>query len=131
MCRLIRTIRACGVSSCDASSFEIGGSLLKGGRLGLMPPGCASLEEMGKAIRKFKVTTLWLAAGLFHLMVDNHLDDLIGVGQLLAGGDVLSVPHVQKVLAALKDCRLINGYGPTENTTFTCCYSITDSASLK
>ncbi|MDX6500090.1 MAG: hypothetical protein QOG23_3350 [Blastocatellia bacterium] len=116
--------------SFDASTFEIWGSLLNGARLALMPPGCASLGEMGKAIRKFKVTTLWLTAGLFHLMVDNHLDDLSGVRQLLAGGDVLSVPHVQKVLAELKGCRLINGYGPTENTTFTCCYTIGDPASL-
>jgi aspartate racemase len=112
--------------SFDASTFEIWGSLLNGARLALMPPGCASLGEMGKAIRKFKVTTLWLTAGLFHLMVDNHLADLVGVRQLLAGGDVLSVPHVQKVLAELKGCRLINGYGPTENTTFTCCYTITN-----
>src|SRR4029079_12395902 len=45
--------------------------------------------------------------------------------QLLAGGDVLPVPHVTKVLRELPDCRLINGYGPTENTTFTCCHTIT------
>ena len=44
--------------------------------------------------------------------------------QLLAGGDVLSVPHVEKVLRELPDCRLINGYGPTENTTFTCCHTL-------
>jgi len=116
--------------SFDASTFEIWGSLLNGARLALMPPGCASLGELGQAIKRFEVTTLWLTAGLFHLMVDNHLDDLQDVRQLLAGGDVLSVPHVQKVLAELKGCRLINGYGPTENTTFTCCYSIDDPDSL-
>ena len=116
--------------SFDASTFEIWGSLLNGARLALMPPGCASLGELGKAIKRYKVTTLWLTAGLFHLMVDNHLDDLRGVRQLLAGGDVLSVPHVQRVLAELSGCRLINGYGPTEDTTFTCCYTITDPASL-
>jgi aspartate racemase len=116
--------------SFDASTFEIWGSLLNGARLALMPSGCASLGEMAKAIKRYQVTTLWLTAGLFHLMVDNHLGDLKGVRQLLAGGDVLSVPHVQKVLAELKGCRLINGYGPTENTTFTCCYAITDAASL-
>jgi aspartate racemase len=112
--------------SFDASTFEIWGSLLNGARLAMMPPGCVSLREMGKAIKRFQVTTLWLTAGLFHLMVDNHLDDLEGVRQLLAGGDVLSVPHVQQVLAELKNCRLINGYGPTESTTFTCCHTITD-----
>jgi aspartate racemase len=117
--------------SFDASTFEIWGSLLNGARLALMPPGCASLRDLASAIKRFQVTTLWLTAGLFHLMVDNHLADLKGVRQLLAGGDVLSVPHVQQVLAEIAGCRLINGYGPTEDTTFTCCYSVTDPASLK
>ena len=58
-------------------------------------------------------------------MVDHELDSLIGVRQLLAGGDVLSIAHVRKALERLGEGRLINGYGPTENTTFTCCYSIT------
>jgi aspartate racemase len=112
--------------SFDASTFEIWGSLLNGARLALLAAGTPSLKELGQALKRYQVTTLWLTAGLFHLMVDNQLDDLRGVRQLLAGGDVLSVPHVRKVFAELERCRLINGYGPTENTTFTCCYPVTD-----
>lgn len=37
---------------------------------------------------------------------------------------MLSPTHVQRALEALPGCQLINGYGPTENTTFTCCYRI-------
>jgi non-ribosomal peptide synthetase component F len=55
-------------------------------------------------------------------MVEERLDDLRTVRQLLAGGDVLSPRHVRMVLENLPNCRLINGYGPTENTTFTCCH---------
>src|SRR5260221_63196 len=95
-----------------------------------VPLGCAWLGELGQGSKRFQVITLWLTAGLFHLMVDNHLDDLQGGRQLLAGGDVLSVPRVQKVLAELKGCRLINGYGPTENPTFTCCHAIDDPDGL-
>jgi aspartate racemase len=40
---------------------------------------------------------------------------------LLAGGDVLSPRHVRVARKELTECRIINGYGPTENTTFTCC----------
>jgi aspartate racemase len=58
-------------------------------------------------------------------MVEEHLENLRSVRQLLAGGDVLSVPHVQQVVGALPGCQLINGYGPTENTTFTCCFPVT------
>jgi len=110
--------------SFDASTLEIWGPLLNGARLALMPPGPASLEELGAAAERYGVTTLWLTAGLFQQMVDGPLDSLRGVRQLLAGGDVLSVPHVEKALERLPGCRLINGYGPTENTTFTCCYEI-------
>jgi acyl-CoA synthetase (AMP-forming)/AMP-acid ligase II len=55
-------------------------------------------------------------------MVEQQIESLRGVRQLLAGGDVLSVPHVLRVLEELPNCQLINGYGPTENTTFTCCF---------
>ncbi len=106
----------------DASTFEIWGALLNGARLAIMPPGVPSLEELGGALGRHEVTTLWLTAGLFHLMVDERLEDLKGVRQMLAGGDVLSVAHVRRFLReAGEGCTLVNGYGPTENTTFTCC----------
>jgi aspartate racemase len=110
--------------SFDASTLEVWGALLNGGRLAVMRAGIPSLEELGRAIREYGVTTLWLTAGLFHQMVESELESLSGVRQLLAGGDVLSVNQVEKVLRELPECRLINGYGPTENTTFTCCYGM-------
>jgi aspartate racemase len=108
--------------SFDASTLEIWGPLLNGGRLVIMPAGTASLEDLGHAIRDHGVTTLWLTAGLFHLMVEQRLADLRPIRQLIAGGDVLSAPHVRKVLEAFPGIRVVNGYGPTENTTFTCCH---------
>jgi amino acid adenylation domain-containing protein len=110
--------------SFDASTLEIWGPLLNGGRLVMMQPQASSLEDLGRTIRRHGVTTLWLTAGLFHLMVEQRLEDLRPIRQLLAGGDVLSPRHVRMVLENLTDCRLINGYGPTENTTFTCCHTM-------
>lgn len=107
----------------DASTFEIWGPLLNGARLAVFPPEFESLEQWVRVVEQEGVTTLWLTAGLFHELVEQHLDGLRGVRQLLAGGDVLSVRHVLKALQHLPGCQLINGYGPTENTTFTCCYS--------
>ena len=108
--------------SFDASTFEIWGALLNGGCLALMPPQLPSLEDIGRAIRSHGVTTLWLTSGLFHAMVEQRLDDLKPLRQLLAGGDVLSPRHVRLCLENLPSTTLINGYGPTENTTFTCCH---------
>jgi amino acid adenylation domain-containing protein len=111
--------------SFDASTFEIWGSLLNGSRLVVMPPQLPLLEEIGSALREHGVTTLWLTAGLFHQMVDEHQKDLRGVRQLLAGGDVLSAAHVRKALdGSDAGRRIVNGYGPTESTTFACCYSM-------
>ncbi|ACK73817.1 amino acid adenylation domain protein (plasmid) [Gloeothece citriformis PCC 7424] len=112
--------------SFDAATFEIWGCLLNGARLVLFPEKEFTLSSLGKVVQDYEVTTLWLTAGLFHLMVDQQLESLRGLRQLLAGGDVLNPNHVRKFINQYKDCRLINGYGPTENTTFTCCYSITD-----
>ncbi|KZE44088.1 hypothetical protein AV540_01955 [Brevibacillus parabrevis] len=113
--------------SFDAATFEIWGALLNGAKLVLMPPDLPSLDDLGEAIVQHKVSTLWLTAGLFSIMVDHNADYLRGVRQLLVGGDVVSVPHVRKVLA-LGGVTVINGYGPTENTTFTCCYPVTELA---
>ncbi len=108
----------------DASTFELWGALLNGGRLAILSHPQPSLDQIAEAIRVHGATTLWLTAGLFHLMVESRLEGLRPLRQLLTGGDVLSPAHVAKALAALPDCRIVNGYGPTENTTFTCCYPI-------
>ena len=114
----------------DASTFEIWGSLLNGARLAIAPPQSPSLAELAATIKRHQVSTLWLTAGLFHLMVDEHLEDLKGVRQLLAGGDVLAPGHVRKYLQA-SEGKLINGYGPTESTTFACCYSMTNETEIR
>jgi len=110
--------------SFDASTFELWGALLNGGKLAIISAPHPSLDEIADAIRADGVTTLWLTAGLFHLMVERRLEGLAPLRQLIVGGDVLSPPHVAKALKALPLCRIVNGYGPTENTTFTCCYTI-------
>ena len=111
--------------SFDASTFEIWAPLLNGARLVLFPPRLPSFEELGHFIEDHGITTLWLTAGLFHEMANEQLDRLRGLRQLLVGGDVVSPRHASTALSRLKGCRLINGYGPTENTTFTCCYTMT------
>ena len=109
----------------DASTFEIWGSLLNGARLVLVEDQTPSLEQLGQSLKAHGVTTLWLTAGLFHLMVEERLADLSGLNQLLAGGDVLSARHVRRVLNQVGTCQVINGYGPTEATTFSCCNVLT------
>ncbi|WNZ27671.1 amino acid adenylation domain-containing protein [Leptolyngbya sp. NK1-12] len=114
----------------DASTLEIWGALLNGARVVIFPGDQPSMDELAYVIQQYHITTLWLTAGLFHLMVDENLEALKPLRYLLAGGDVLSVPHVKKFRQQAKECRLINGYGPTENTTFTCCYPIPEPEAI-
>ncbi len=109
----------------DASTFEVWGSLLNGGRLVVLEPGAPTLEELGAALRRYGVSTLWLTAGLFHLLVDERPEELRGLKQLLSGGDVLSPEHVKKALRSLEGGFVFDCYGPTENTTFSTCQRLT------
>ncbi|HYH45220.1 MAG TPA: amino acid adenylation domain-containing protein, partial [Thermoanaerobaculia bacterium] len=108
----------------DASTFELWGALSSGARLAVMPGGAFTLHELERAVQGHGVTTLWLTAGLFHQVVDERPAILRPLRQLLAGGDILSPEHVRRALEAAPDCRLINGYGPTEGTTFTTCHAV-------
>jgi amino acid adenylation domain-containing protein len=110
--------------SFDASTFEIWGALLNGAKLVIHPPQMPSLEELGHRLQSEKITSLWLTSGWFNQMVDAQLESMQGLRFLLAGGESLSVPHVLKAIRGLRNCQLINGYGPTEGTTFTCCYCV-------
>ncbi len=108
----------------DAATFEIWTCLVNGGKLVIGPPQLPSLDDFGEFLQNFQITVLWLTAGLFHQMVDWNVQALGSIQRLLAGGDVLSPRHVKRVVDQLPTCQLINGYGPTENTTFTCCFPI-------
>ena len=113
----------------DASTFEIWGALLTGATLALMPRGPLTPAELSAAIARHRVTTLWMTAALFRQAVDDTTDLFRGVRQVLAGGEVLSAEHVARLLAAHTPGGLVvvNGYGPTENTTFTTCHRMTSA----
>ncbi|MFP2934987.1 AMP-binding protein, partial [Pyxidicoccus sp. 3LG] len=103
----------------DASTLEVWGALLNGAKLVLAPAYSLSLEELGAQLVNHSVTSLWLTAALYEQMVAHQPQALAGVRQVLAGGDVLPVQRVREHLARLPEGSvLINGYGPTENTTF-------------
>ncbi len=115
--------------SFDASTFEVWGSLLHGARCILHPERIPTPKSIGMLIRKHYVTTLWLTASLFNAIIDDAPEELPGIDQLLTGGEALSVGHIRRALRLLPGTELVNGYGPTESTTFTCCYSIPDRLS--
>ncbi len=113
----------------DASTFEIWGALLNGARLVIYPDGPFELPTLKRIVAEAGISVLWLTAALFHQVVDEDVAAIAGVKTLLAGGDVLSPSHVRQVtdaqqaIEAQNGGQLINGYGPTEATTFSVCFA--------
>jgi amino acid adenylation domain-containing protein len=108
----------------DASTLEIWGALLNGGTCIVhrerIPTGCG----LARTIDRHQARIAWLTAALFNAIVDDDASKLRGLSQLLIGGEALSPAHVRRAYAALPDTTILNGYGPTECTTFATTYSI-------
>jgi amino acid adenylation domain-containing protein len=110
--------------SFDASTLEIWGPLLTGGAVVVHPDNLPDPAELGRTIAGHGVTTVWLTASLFNHIIDTVPEILRPLRELLIGGEALSVPHVLRALAVLPGIRLVNGYGPTETTTFATTFTI-------
>jgi aspartate racemase len=108
----------------DASTLEIWGPLLNGGTVVIHPEDLPAFAELGRTIATQGVTTAWLTASLFNQVITTTPEILRPLRELLSGGEALSVPHVLRALAELPDTTLINGYGPTETTTFATTFTI-------
>ncbi|MFJ9461625.1 amino acid adenylation domain-containing protein [Kitasatospora sp. NPDC101447] len=102
----------------DASTYELWVPLLSGGTAVVAPPGDLDTEVLGKLVAEHGVTGLWLTSGLFQLVADEAPDALAGVREVWTGGDVVPAASVRRVMAACPGTAVVDGYGPTETTTF-------------
>ncbi|HEX4044053.1 MAG TPA: amino acid adenylation domain-containing protein, partial [Gammaproteobacteria bacterium] len=112
----------------DAATFEIWGALLNGvklfipnNRLGLL----SNVEKFKDIIKINNITILFLTKALFDQIF--ILDEKIfyKLRYLLVGGEVLTKALIEQLAGSkYKPDNLMNIYGPTENTTFSCIYNI-------
>jgi amino acid adenylation domain-containing protein len=114
----------------DASTLELWGALLTGATLEVHPAGLPTPSELGRFLLDRGVTVAWLTAGLFRVVEEFAPRSLAGLRQLLTGGDVVPHDHVARALTANPGLVITNGYGPTENTTFTTCHSVRSAAEV-
>jgi len=114
-----------GAPGFDASTFEIWGALLNGLTLVLEPQSTIlDAEQMEACLLQRGITILWLTAPLFHQLALERPSLFAPLRSLLVGGDVLRPDLIALVRRQHPQMRVINGYGPTENTTFSTCYVI-------
>lgn len=110
--------------SFDAATLEIWGPLLNGGRLVIFPDQYTDPQRIAGVIQQHGVNTAWMTSGLFDQFVSLVQDPIPSLHYLLVGGDVVKNSSVTAMQRRNPQVRCINGYGPTENTTFTLCYPI-------
>ncbi|MCU0286267.1 MAG: amino acid adenylation domain-containing protein, partial [Acidobacteria bacterium] len=109
----------------DATTLEIWGSLLNGGQLVLTDKETImDAYHLAGALSRNRINTLWLSAPLFNQLSEENLELFSPLKYVLVGGDVLSPAHINRVKQRLPGLSIINGYGPTENTTFSTTYLI-------
>ena len=112
-------------SSCfDASTYEIWAPLLSGGSCILFPRRVPTVHELAAAIARYGVRTQFLTTSLFNTIVEMDPDCLANIEELWVGGEVMSAAHVRRAMDLLPAMKLINVYGPTENTAFSSCYTV-------
>ncbi|AJE81512.1 amino acid adenylation domain-containing protein [Streptomyces albus] len=102
----------------DASTYELWAPLLNGGTAVLLPPGEPDLAVLRRTITEGRVTALWLTAGMFALIAEESPECLDGLRQVWTGGDAVSPGAVRRVRARCPGLTVVDGYGPTEATTF-------------
>ncbi|WP_316976585.1 non-ribosomal peptide synthetase [Shumkonia mesophila] len=104
----------------DAATLEIWAPLLSGaGLIFLDDEALFDPAKLAHSLAEHDVSAMWLTASLFNRVAEERPDAFLPLRQLMTGGETLSPPHVRRVMDACPDLRLVNGYGPTENTTFT------------
>ncbi|HYN97116.1 MAG TPA: amino acid adenylation domain-containing protein [Pilimelia sp.] len=115
-----------GHHSFDASVFEIWGALLNGARLVIVEQETLlDPHRLASALEQERISVLWLSAGVFHQCARAIPTMFRDLRCLISGGDVLLPDLVREVLRAGAPGSLINGYGPTENTTFSTTHRVT------
>src|SRR6266545_2301986 len=115
----------------DASTLEIFAPLVAGGTVDVYSDDYVTPDGLADFLRARGSTGLWLTAGLFRLVADYHPQAFQGVLQILTGGDVVPPAQVIQVLRACPGLQITNGYGPTENTTFTTVHHVADPAEVE
>ncbi|WP_455551124.1 non-ribosomal peptide synthase/polyketide synthase [Amycolatopsis azurea] len=105
-------------SAFDATTYELWVPLLTGGRVVTAPDGDLDAPRLRTLVREHGLTGMWVTAGLFRVLAQESPDCFTGLREVWTGGDVVPAEAVRRVLGACPGLRVVDGYGPTETTTF-------------
>lgn len=110
--------------SFDATTLEVWGTLVRGNRLVVYADEIIDISRLNTLILNERISGMWLTSALFNQWVEQLPASVGHLERVIVGGDVVSPKAVIMAYEKLHNVEIVNGYGPTENTTFTCCYPI-------
>ncbi|GGV95213.1 hypothetical protein GCM10015535_62150 [Streptomyces gelaticus] len=108
----------CAPLSWDAFALELWGPLMNGGTCVLHPGQRPEPFVMARLVAEHGITSMYLSASLFNVVVDEYPRVMDGLRELVVGGEALSAPHAARALERRPALRLSNGYGPVECMVF-------------
>ncbi|MFD3827400.1 condensation domain-containing protein, partial [Streptomyces sp. NPDC058625] len=114
----------------DPSTCELWTPLLNGGEVVVAPPGEPDVAAIARAVREHEVTLLLLTAGLFRVVAEEDPGCLVGVREVMVGGDVVTAATVRRVLEHCPDTVITDAYGPTEITVYATAHTMADRRSV-
>jgi acyl-CoA synthetase (AMP-forming)/AMP-acid ligase II len=110
----------------DATTFEVWNTLTAGGTIVVLPAVTdRTIDEWVALARAERIATMFLTTSLFHAVARERPDAFGSLRNLVVGGEQLDLAAARAVLAEGPPGRLVNGYGPTETTTFATYYDCT------
>ena len=119
--RLLQT----GAIEFDASTFEIWSILANGAQLHILSSErVKTLNHIRNYISEKGITVMWFTSSFFDSIVIEDIFLFAGLKKVIVGGSVLTPSLIKRVKDKFPDLIIVNGYGPTENTTFSLAYSI-------
>nr|WCR32674.1 calpinactam synthetase [Mortierella alpina] len=115
----------------DASTFDVWTALLNGARLVILDnDNYLDAHRLAESLARYKITAILLTSALFHQYAFIIGPALSKLRYLVCGGEQGLIEAFSEVLRHGGPVRLINAYGPTENTVIATTYEGTSAVSL-
>ncbi|GAA0588571.1 non-ribosomal peptide synthetase [Streptomyces crystallinus] len=110
----------------DASTFEVWAALANGAAVVVCTVPQPSLEDLARHVERHGVTVAFFTTALFHQLAARRSRVFAQLRSVVVGGEAMAAGHARDVLTAFPWLELVNGYGPTETTTFATAHTVTE-----
>nr|WP_318297865.1 non-ribosomal peptide synthetase [Pseudomonas cichorii] len=113
----------------DASTLEIWGALLNGGRIVIIDHECLlDPNRFAQVLTGSEISVLFLTTAVFNHYVSLIGDALAGLRVLMSGGERADPQMFARMREKAPALQLLHAYGPTESTTFATTHEVREVA---